>query len=96
MNLLDSLNTGVLSAFGREITYSLQAAEPVTVKGVLQEGHRREDTAPGVYALLFLRLADLVQPPERGDEVVIDAATYKVFEIEADGQGGITLALRLE
>ncbi len=89
------LNTACLAAFGREVTYRPATGAPVTVTGVLETGARLEENAPGTYALLFLRLADLPKPPERGDEVEVGGATYKVFEIEADGEGGVRVALRL-
>ena len=93
---MNTLNTAVLGAFGREVTYSPQSGEPLNVRAIVQAGRRSEESAPGTYVLLFLRLADLPKPPERGDEAQIDGATYKVFEIEADGEGGVKLALRLQ
>jgi hypothetical protein len=49
---------------------------------------------PGVYAVLFVRLADFAQQPVRGDEVLVDGVTYKVFDIEADTSGAVVLRLR--
>jgi hypothetical protein len=94
--LVDSLNAGVLTAFGREVVYTPQAGAPVTIRAAVQEGRRSEETSPGTYALMFLRLAALPQPPERGDQIEIDSGLYTVFEIEADGEGGVTLAARLK
>ncbi|MCW5982433.1 MAG: hypothetical protein KIT09_30380 [Bryobacteraceae bacterium] len=93
-SLVDALNTGVLGAFGREVTYQPESGGSFPVRAVLREGREPEDNSPGTYALLFVRLADLPQAPKRGDAVIIDGSTYKVFEIEADGQGGVTLAVR--
>ena len=95
-SLVGSLNTAALSAFGRGILYLPRAGAPALVRAIVQEGHRREETAPGVYALIFEQQSDLPVAPERGDEVEIGAARYAVFEIEADGEGGVTLALRQE
>ena len=94
-SLMDALNTAVLGAFGREVTYVPQAGVPVTVRAITEAPHQTEDASPGTYAVLFLRLADLAQPPVRGDEAVIDGTTYKVFEIVADADGGVKLALRV-
>jgi hypothetical protein len=53
-----------------------------------------EDASPGVYAVLFVRLADLEAAPVRGDEVEIGGVRYKVFDIEADAEGAAVLKLR--
>jgi hypothetical protein len=47
-----------------------------------------------VYAVLFVRLADLVAAPVRGDEVEIGGTRYKVFDIETDAEGAAVLRLR--
>lgn len=93
---MGALNAACLAAFGREITYSPATGAPFTVTGVLETGVRLEETAPGTYAVLFLRRGDLPQLPERGDKVEIDGSGYKVFEVEADAAGGVKLALRLQ
>jgi hypothetical protein len=93
-SLLIGLNTTVLSAFGREVEYLPSAGEAIAIQGIVETAREIEDSTPGVYALLFLRLADLPRPPERGDEVAIDGHSYKVFDIEADGGGGVLLRLR--
>lgn len=91
-----ALNAACLAAFGRAVVYQAAADAPVTINGILDPGSRREESAPGTYAVLFVRMADLPQPPERGDEVEIDGSTYKVFEVEADAAGGVKLALRIQ
>jgi len=97
-SLIDGLNTSALAAFGREVTYSPQVggSVAVTLKAIFEATHRSEENSPGTYALLFIRLSDLPQAPDRGDEVQVGDSVYKVFEIEADGQGGATLGLRLQ
>ena len=93
---MGALNAACLAAFGREVMYCPAAGAPFTVTGVLETGARLEETAPGTYAVLFLRREDLPKLPERGDEVEVDGALYKVFEVEADAAGGVKLALRLQ
>lgn len=93
-SLIGGLNTTALSVFGREITYLPSAGEAVTVRAIVETARQTEETVAGVYAMLFLRLADLPKPPERGDEVSIDTTLYKVFDIDADGGGGVVLRLR--
>ena len=93
-SLTDALNTSVLGAFSREVLYAPQAGDPLTVRGIFESTREPEENAPGVYAVLFMRAGDLPQPPERGDEVTVDEATYKVFDIEADTTSAVVLRLR--
>ena len=94
---MGALNAACLAAFGRDVTFRpVTGGASFTAAGVLETGVRLEENAPGTYAVLFLRRADLPQGPERGDEVEIDGVSYKVFEIEADAAGGVKLALRLQ
>ena len=93
-SLADALNTGVLGAFGRDVVYLPQSGDQVTIRAIFQPTREAEDNAPGVYAVLFVRVGDLAQPPERGDEVSVDNLTYKVFDIEADTSGAVVLRLR--
>ena len=93
-SLTNALNTTVLGAFGRDVVYTPQAGDSITIRGIFESTHEPEETAPGVYAVLFVRAGDLSQPPERGDEVTVDGVTYKVFDIEADTTGAVVLRLR--
>jgi hypothetical protein len=93
---MGALNKACLSTFGRQVTYQPAAGAPVTITGIVDSGSRLEEHSPGVYAVLFMRLADLAQPPACGDQVQIDGTTYKVFEVEADAAGGVKIALRVQ
>ncbi len=64
------------------------------LSAVFQAVQEAEDDSPGVYAVLFVRLADLTTVPVRGDGVEIGGARYKVFDIEADAEGAAVLRLR--
>ena len=64
------------------------------MRGIFQRTNEPEDASPGVYAVLFVRLADLPAAPVRGDEVEIGGVQYKVFDIEADAEGAAVLRLR--
>jgi hypothetical protein len=88
------LDAACLRVFGREVTYLPEAGGRATVRAVFQPTREAEDASPGIYAVLFLRLADLAAAPVRGDEVEINAARYKVFDIEADAEGGVVLRVR--
>jgi hypothetical protein len=83
-----------LRVFGREVTYLPEAGGQARVRAVFQPAREAEDSSPGVYAVLFVRLADLPAAPMRGDEVEIGGVRYKVFDIEADAEGAAVLRLR--
>ena len=88
------LDAAVVQTFGREVLYLPEAGGAATVRAVFQPARETEDASPGVYAVLFVRLADLPASPTRGDEVEIGGVRYKVFDIEADPQGAAVLKLR--
>ena len=91
---VSGLNAAVVNAFGRDVLYLPEAGGPATVRAVFQAVREAEDASPGVYAVLFVRLADLAAAPVRGDEVEIGGTRYKVFDIEADAEGAVVLKLR--
>ena len=95
-SLLNGLNSAVLGAFGREVTYRPQSGGEIPIRAIFQATQEAEENAPGVYGVVFVRLSDLPATPQRGDRVVVDSSVYSVFQIESDGGGGVTLSLRLE
>jgi len=88
------MDDACLRAFGRDVTFLPQAGGQATVRAVFEAAREAEDSAPGVYAVMFIRAAALSTPPQRGDEVTVDGVTYKVFDVEADHGGGLVLRLR--
>ncbi|MBE7542259.1 MAG: hypothetical protein M9913_17085 [Bryobacteraceae bacterium] len=94
--LTGALNAGVLDAFGREVAYHSQAGGTVDIRAIFQPAREAEESAPGVYSVIFVRLADLPVPPTRGDAVDSNGVRYKVFDIEADTSGAAVLRLRKE
>lgn len=93
-SLLDGLNAAALSAFGGEVTYIPEGGEPVVIQSVFQQTREAEESSPGVYGVLFIRLADLSRPPARGDQVLISGVAYTVYDIEADASGAAVLRIR--
>ncbi len=83
-----------LRVFGREVLYLPEAGGQAVVRAMFQPTREAEDALPGVYAVLFVRVADLPAAPVRGDEVETGGVRYKVFDIEADAEGAAVLRLR--
>jgi hypothetical protein len=91
---VNDLNAAVAGTFGREVLYLPETGGAVVVRAVFQPVREGEDASPGVYAVLFVRLAELPAGPVRGDEAEIGGVRYKVFDIEADSEGAAVLRLR--
>ncbi len=91
---VNSLNATVVGTFGREVLYLPESGGEVSLRAVFQPTREAEDSSPGVYAVLFVRLAELPAAPARGDEVEFGGVRYKVFDIEADAEGAAVLRLR--
>ena len=89
-----AVDAACLRVFGREVIYLPEAGGEVSLRAVFQPTQEAEDASPGVYAVLFVRLADLPAAPVRGDGVEIGGVQYKVFDIEADAEGAAVLRLR--
>jgi hypothetical protein len=89
-----SMDTACINAFGRDIVFLPQAGGSIAGRGVFQRTSQPEGSAPGVYAVLFMRPDLLGASPARGDQVSVDGAVYKVFEIDADTEGAVVLRLR--
>ncbi len=88
------LDDACLRAFGIEVIYTPQnGSAAFSLTGILDVGARREDAAPGTYAVLFARSAGFPQPPDRGDEVTVGNSIYKVVDLEADAGRGLRLVL---
>jgi hypothetical protein len=83
-----------LRVFGREVLYLPEAGGQASIQAVFQATRDAEEASPGVYGVLFVRLADLLGQPVRGDEVEIDSVRYKVFDIEGDTSGAAVLRIR--
>jgi hypothetical protein len=88
------MDEACLRVFGQEVTYFPEAGGVASIRAVFQPAREAEEASPGVYAVLFVRLARLPAAPVRGDEVEIEGARYKVFDIEADSEGAAVLKLR--
>jgi len=93
-SLVGALHTAALTAFGSEVTFIPQGGAPVVVPAILEATRVTQEGSPGVFGALFLRLAHLPVAPQHGDAVLIGDVRYTVFNMEADGQGGVTLGLQ--
>lgn len=89
-----ALNKACINSFGTAVSYQQDTAAQFTVKGIVMKDSDEELHREGLYARLFVNLADFTTPPAHGDVAVIGSNTYTVFEVLADAMGGATLSLR--
>jgi len=89
-----SLNAAMLAAFGSAVTCRQGNGAPFQISGILQKESDEEQDQDGVYARLFVLLADFPSPPDHGDELVVDGTSYTVYEVSVDPTGAARLRLR--
>ena len=87
-------NAAILAAFGQPVSYQQGAGDPFTVIGILDKRTDEQRHPDTVYARLFVALSSFSAPPDRGDEITVDGASYTVFEILNDPAGGCWLSIR--
>ena len=89
-----ALNKACVKTFGTAVSYQQGTDAPFAVTGVVMKDSDEERHREGLYARLFVGLADFTTHPEHGDVVVLDGVTYTVFEVNVDAMGGIVLSMR--
>jgi hypothetical protein len=88
------LNRTVVATFGQLVLYQPATGQAFSVKAILERSTDEQRHTEGVYARLFVNLADFVTTPEHGDELTVAGKTYKVYEVLSDPTRGAWLALR--
>jgi hypothetical protein len=89
-----ALNASCVAVLGQPVAYQPATGEAFAPSGIFEKATDEERHADGVYARLFLNLADCPVQPAQGDEVTVGGAVYKVFDVTIDVSGGVRLALR--
>jgi hypothetical protein len=89
-----ALNKACVKTFGTAVSYQQGTDAPFAVMGVVMKDSDEERHREGLYARLFVGLADFTTAPDHGDVAIIDGVTYTVFEVLADAMGGVTLSMR--
>ena len=87
----------VLEHLGRDVVYTPQSGQPVTIRAVYRGPHEAVSFDPMQISTtlpeLFVRLADLPPGSRKGDNVALDTDTYRVTDIEPDGEGGALVCI---
>ena len=90
-----ALNKACVKSFGTAVSYRQGTDAPFSVLGIVMKDSDEERHREGLYARLFVGLADFTTHPSNGDVVTFDGVSYTVFEVQADAMGGVTLSLRV-
>lgn len=98
-DLVESVNSICIAAFGQEFSYLPQTSDAVAIEvtGILDPGAELEEEAPGdgsMYARLWLQQSALETAPVLGDQVTSGSTIYKVLGIEEDAGDGLWILLR--
>jgi hypothetical protein len=89
-----ALNAACLKTFGSLVSYQQGAGAPFAVTGIFQKETDEERQQDGVFARLFVKLADFPSRPDRGDFATVNGTTYTVFDVGVDPTGGVSLSLK--
>ena len=82
-------------------TVSMPGALAYPARGIFAQRPTRWETAEGgllttMETTLGIRLADFPVPPRQGDSLVRLGVTWFVWDVNADGQGGASLSIKLQ
>jgi hypothetical protein len=91
-----------LRVFGVDVAYTPIGGSAATVRGIFDNAHR-EVILPGADGLaisttgprLDVLLTSIPNGPSRGDTFAHEGVTYRVNDVQPDGQGGARLVLEI-
>lgn len=95
--LADGVMAAALNTFSLTATYQPSAGQSFSIRGIFNERFLEVDQN-GLQVLsdqpnLGVRDADFQTPPKQDDTVVIEGTTYKVNDVQKDGEAGTVLLL---
>lgn len=96
---IDSADSVQLSTFGVPFTFTPQnnSAQQQQLTGIVKNPAMAEDFIPGQgtsVVRLFVRFANIIPAPQKGDQVTLGGIAYNVLDVETDVDGGAVLKLR--
>lgn len=88
----------VLRKIGEPATLSFAGELPAAATGVFEASYELVTLDSGlpvstIVPVCLVRLSECPRRPARGDEVIVSAGTYRVRDVQPDGQGGALLVL---
>lgn len=98
---VDRVLGAALSEFGEAVTFTPATGPALAVSGVFNNVWREIDAASGLPVSsnqpnLGIRLSDFPTPPIEGDKFLIRLATFRVVDVQEDGEGGAKCLLHKE
>jgi hypothetical protein len=97
-DLLASADRAALQHLGSTVRYAPKVGDPVEVRGIYDAAYLKATVGQagvsGSVPAVFLMLSDLPEDPSSGNATItVDGASFKVREVQKDGQGGVVLQL---
>lgn len=87
-----------MSTFGETVTWRPGLEGHRELTAIFRAAHAAVDLGQGAIATvdpeLDVRLSDVGEPPREGDKVIVRGLSYRVSEVQPDGEGGAKLKLK--
>lgn len=89
-----------MTVFARSVTYTPPDGWPTEQRGVFDRAHEVVQSAANgadystLAPVLSVRLAEWSSAPVQGGTLSIDGETFRVWDVQPDGQGGADLVLK--
>ena len=93
-NPFAALNRACVNTFGKAVSYKPSTGAAFPVKLIIERRSSEEQYNASIYLVASGNLADFAAPPAQGDELVVDGATHKVFEVGTDAAGMVRMLAR--
>lgn len=95
---VDAVLETCVDTFGEPATYTPSGGSPVEVLGIYDDLYEAVDPQTGAIItstqpVLGIKDDHLPDPPQQDDTVTVRGVTYRVKEVQTDGQGGSKLFL---
>jgi len=104
-----TVNKTVMDVFSRDVTYmprvSVPGGRPFPIKAIFDRNHEviltdirtSEEEGHGhstMMPVLTVRLADFEAEPRQDDEAIVGSETFRVYDVQPDGEGMADLVLK--
>lgn len=95
MSIFDNLNSAIIGAFGKTVTYKKTGYADVELSAVAEDQEMLTEASNSSYLHLFVGVDQFTQfMPTKGDRVVRSGAHYNVVDVKIDQENGCTLTLQ--
>jgi hypothetical protein len=95
MSIFNNLNTAIIGAFGKTVTYKKTGYADVELAAVPEDQEMLTEATNPSYLHLFIGMDQFTDfTPAKGDRVVKSGVHYNVVDVKVDQENGCTLTLQ--